>query len=194
MTKQYVHMIVQGSPDLIKGFVTGFLAGKGLQEQLFFFSDNLIDVESTFGKILRKIGAKEDQIHFLVDESISGAITEGITRAESLPIKVISVKKIIDALFPFSFQTFSRPTAEKLKNILRELPPGVRQEGYLEKEKVNSEAKGIELYTPDHEFTFKASGKIHGQVMEVIDFQRTLQNQEFVTVGEITLMYDDGTT
>jgi hypothetical protein len=58
MNKEYCEVVVEGSLDLIRGFVVGFLEGRGIQGEAIFGEDHHVENEGRFGQMMRLIGVK----------------------------------------------------------------------------------------------------------------------------------------
>jgi len=193
MNKSYCEVIVDGSFDLIRGFVLGFLEGKGLSGEAIFENEHHIQNENTFGQLLRFIGVKEEYIHCIVGCGFHNLLRQAVqNRGLQNEIKLISVRDIRDAYFEFNYRAYNRKLGEKFKVLFGSLPAGLRiEKGRGPEEQVHPDAKGIEAYAPLHEYELKGSGEIHGPVKEIIDFYGMLEHEEMIELGHIKLIYCD---
>jgi len=191
MTKEYYEVIVEGSFDLIKGFVLGYLEGSGIKGEAIFGEEHHVENESKFGQLMRILHVKDNQVHLIIGAGIHDLLEKAVTnRFDELKIKVVSVKKIREAHFEFTYKAFNREFGENLKGIFGNLPEGlVIAPGYEPKEKVLPEGKGIEAYAPLHEYEIKAAGKISGSAKAVIDFYGEVEHNALVELGPIRLEY-----
>ena len=57
-----------------------------------------------------------------------------------------------------------------------------------EREEVDPDAGGVELYAPAHAYTFRASGRITGPLDGVLAMQRRLRGLDFVTLEGLQLV------
>jgi hypothetical protein len=191
MTKEYYEVIVEGSFELIKGFVLGYLEGSGIKGEAIFGEEHHVENESKFGQLLRILHVKDQQVHLIIGAGIHALLEKAVTnRLDELKIKLISVKKIREAHFEFTYKAFNREFGESLKNIFGKLPEGLRMApGYEPKEKILPEGKGIEAYAPLHEYEIKAMGKISGSPKAVIDFYGEVEHNALVELDPIKLEY-----
>ena len=56
-----------------------------------------------------------------------------------------------------------------------------------EREEVDPEAHGVDLYAPAHEYVFRVRGRITGVLDGVVAIHRQLRDTDFVTVEPIHL-------
>ena len=59
----------------------------------------------------------------------------------------------------------------------------------LEKEKRHPEAKGVELFTPAHDYVYKARGTIVGTPPGILEMNRRLHRLDFVHEEPLELVY-----
>jgi len=189
MNKKYNEVVFEGSFDLMKGFVLGFLEGSGIQGEAIFEAEHHIENESKFGQLLRLIGARGNRISLIVGAGLHELIRKAIeNRGLYNDLKIVSVKEITEASFEFSYHAYSRNLGMELKTIFGSLPSGLRiEKGRGPKETVNPQAKGIEAYAPLHEYEIEAKGEIHGPVKEVITLYGEIEHKDMVELGSIKL-------
>jgi hypothetical protein len=66
MTKKYYEVVLEGSFDFIKGFVLGFIEGRGIKGEAIFEAEHHIENESRFGQLLRFIWEKGGRTNLIV--------------------------------------------------------------------------------------------------------------------------------
>jgi len=193
MTKSYYEVILKGSFDLIKGFVLGYLEGKGIKGEAIFGQEHHVENESKFGQLMRLIGVKGDETRCIVGAGIHNLLKEAISnRQDELDIKILSVRGITDAHFDFTYKAFAKEFGDKLKELFGNLPEGLEIEpDYKPKETITPEAKGIETYAPLHDYEIEANGRIHGPIKAVIDFYGEVEHNALVELGDIKLEFKD---
>ncbi len=192
MTKGYYEVIVEGTLDLVKGFVLGFIDGSGIQGEAIFGEEHHVENESSFGQLMRLLHVKGEQVHMIVGMGLHNLLKEAVTRRmDELKVKIVSVREITDASFDFSYKAYKKELGETLKEKFGHLPEGLTMEGgYEPDEKINPEGKGIEAYAPLHEYELKAKGRIHGDIKPVIDFYGEVEHISMVELGDIKLKYN----
>lgn len=193
MAKQYSEVVFEGHYSNIRGFIEGFIAGSG-KELSFFFSEQAGVKAETMSEVLKEWISLSNKIHHVVMESelfekIKKSL-ERLTDSDSLNKGSIkSAKAIITASFRFKFSTYGRKYGEDIKKLLEKLPGGLSLKDYSPVEKIDKDAKGVELYSPAHEYTFEGTGVIAGPVDEAIAFRKVLDDHPLVDVTVINLEF-----
>ena len=193
MMKKYYEVVLEGSFEIMKGFVIGFLEGRGIQGEAVFGEEHHVENESMFGQLMRLIGRKGDQAHLIIGSGFHELLSKAIERRkEELDLKVVSVREIGDAHFEFRFKAFTRELGAELKARFDSLPEGLTMgKGYEAQEKSVPEGKGVEAYAPLHEYELRAKGEIHGSIKAAIDFYGEIEHHDMVELGNIRLEYVD---
>ncbi len=115
MNKEYCEVVVEGSLDLIRGFVVGFLEGRGIQGEAIFGEDHHVENEGKFGQMMRLIGGKGNRFHLIVGAGFHKLLEEALERRKGeLALKIISEKKISQASFGFRYRTYTRELGDEL--------------------------------------------------------------------------------
>jgi len=193
MAKQYSEVVFEGHYSNIRGFIEGFIAGSG-KELSFFFSEQAGVKAETMSEVLKEWISLSNKIHHVVMESelfekIKKSL-ERLTDSDSLNKGSIkSAKAIKTASFRFKFSTYGRKYGEDIKKLLEKLPGGLSLKEYSPVEKIDKDAKGVELYSPAHEYTFEGTGVIAGPVDEAIAFRKVLDDHPLVDVTVINLEF-----
>jgi hypothetical protein len=193
MMKVYYEVIVEGSFDLIKGFVLGYIEGSGIKGEAIFGEEHHVENESKFGQLLRVLHVKGQQIHLIIGAGLHNLLEQAVSRrVDELKVKVISVREITDAYFDFSYKAFNRELGQNLKDTFGNLPEDLTMvPGYKPDEKITPEGKGVEAYAPLHEYEIKAKGRIYGPVKAVIIFYGEIEHNGLVELGDIKLEYKE---
>lgn len=191
MIRKYYEVTIDGSLDLMKGFVLGFLEGKGIQGEAIFDEDHHVEDESKFGQLMRLIGARGGRTTLIVGSGFHDLIGQAIEhRGLQENLKITGVREIRDAYFDFSYRAYTRELGEKFKKLFGSLPDGMSiEKGTGPRETVLPEGKGVEAYAPLHEYEIRGKGEMHGPVKEVIDFYGMVEHEEMVELGKIKLKY-----
>jgi hypothetical protein len=191
MIKGYYEVIVEGSLDIVKGFVLGYLEGSGIQGEAIFGEEHHVENESKLGQLMRLLHVKGAQVHMIVGMGLHNLLKEAVSRRkEELKVKIVSVREIDYASFDFSYKAFKKEIGETLKAKFGNLPAGLVMEGnYVPAERIIPEGKGVEVYAPLHEYELKAKGKIRGDIKPVIDFYGEIEHIPMVELGGIKLTY-----
>lgn len=190
MNRKYFELLMEGQFDLIKGFVLGFLEGKGIRESAVFAREHHVKGDRELKHVLRVLTGKEDQVRVLVDEGVCQPLMESLANTrEALPLRLVSAREISGAHAVFTYEAYAKEMGNELKALFAHPPEGVSVVDYEPEEKVEPEGKGIEAYAPLHHYEIKAKGRITGAARPLIDFYDKLEQHPLVTLEEIVLEF-----
>ncbi len=91
------------------------------------------------------------------------------------------------ARFSFRYRAFSRPHGEEIRALLAALPAGVRLDGGPATETLDPAAKGVEAYTPAHEYELAGEGAVSGRVDLVVAAHHLLEPNALIQLEPIEL-------
>jgi hypothetical protein len=183
MATKYHEIIVRGNDKLLKGFVRGFQIGRSIKGGLWYCGDHPI-ATAHLKEILTLRG---DHIHLVCTGSVRHRFIAAVNQAADLGFETLSDRRIARTHFEFGFETFSRETASAIKKLLDELPPGLALRDYEPQETFDATARGVELYSPVHEYEFRGKGRITGDFESLLSFQKTLSANEFFETADIVI-------
>ena len=191
------HAIVVEGPDaLLRAFTAGFLAGRGEVREAVLHGPDVGLEAGSLGERLHALlhGGRHEVL--LVEARLGAALASALgDQAGDLGIRVTDHTGIASASFAFSAETPAREAASRIKAALRHVPAGVALTDD-EREEIDPDAAGLELYAPVHAYIFRASGRITGTFDGVLMMQRQLRALDFVTVERLELVetpLDSGT-
>ncbi len=193
MNKDYCEVVIEGHLDVAKGFVMGFLAGRGIEGSAFFDETCHIMGDYETGPILRLIHARDNVSTLIAGSGLCDLLIAALNRhPQAIALKIRKARRVLSAAFTCQFRTYSREAGEKIKEILSCVPEGVDGESAFEMhEKVDPEGKGHEMFTPLHDYELAGKGRISGSVRGVLDLYERLKRFEVVEVGELELTYGE---
>lgn len=190
MIREYVEVVLDGPFDFIKGFVLGFMEGRGISGDVIFEEAGRARGD-VFVRLMRFIRLEEDHVHLIVGAGIHELLKEALEkRQDEVPVRIVRVTRIEEARFEFRYRTFSQSLGEELKNLFRNLPEGMHLEGYEPKETRRPESKAIEAYAPEHPYAVEAGGTVSGRAKETIDLYNRLGRYEVVELGNLEMKGD----
>lgn len=189
MNESYFEVTLEGSVELMKGFVAGFLEGRGVAGDVFFGDDYHIDGESPAGLLLRLTGIRGKTCTVIVGAGLHNLLAAALEkRKRVVPLKIMSVREIVDAAFEVAFRTYSREVGTELKGLLENLPEGVgRDTAFKMQEVFVPEGKGVDAYAPLHEYELDGKGRISGSVKGVFELYHRLERFEVAELGDMEL-------
>ncbi len=185
MATTYHELIVKGDREVLDGFLEGFMAAKNIKSGIILASEHPIETHH-LKEILTFHG---DYIHVIVAGRHRKSLISAIKRTPDIECDIVSDKVVKNAYFEFKFETFNRDVASELKKALGKLPTGLQLINYDREEKVDPEAKGIEFYSPLHDYSFSGEGTIRGDVEKLLAFRERLCEHVFIEAKEIELKH-----
>jgi len=193
MNESYFEVIIGGSSDLLKGFVVGFLEGRGVEGDIFFGEDCQIKKESPVGLLMRLTGTRDKSCTVIVGAGLHKLLTAALEKRQHvIPLHIVQVHEINAASFDVRFKTYSKEVGKEINNLLTHLPDGVtRESGFEMHEKLTPEGRGIDAYAPLHEYELNGKGRISGSVKEIFDLYCQLGSYEVVELGDMELAYGE---
>jgi hypothetical protein len=181
-------IVVEGPDPALRGFTAGFLAGRGEVREAVLHGPDVGLEPGSFGERLHALlhGGRHEVL--LVDARLGAALTSALaSHAGDLGIRVAEHAVITSASFAFRAQTPSREAASRIKAALHHVPADVALADD-EREEIDPDAAGVELYAPAPAYTFRASGRITGPFEGVLAMQRRLRELDFVTLEGLQLV------
>jgi len=193
MNESYFEVTIEGNLELMKGFVAGFLEGRGVVGDVFFGDDYHIDGENPAGLLLRLTGIRGETCTVIVGTGLHNLLAVALEkRRRVVPLKILKVRQIVHAAFEIAFRTYSREAGAELKALLDGLPEGVgRDADFKLHEVLDPEGKGVDAYAPLHEYELDGKGRISGSVKGVFGLYHRLGRFEVAELGDIELTYGD---
>jgi hypothetical protein len=188
MRKKWYEIVIQGSFDLIRGFIIGFLEGRKIEGAIIFEREHHVKREGKLEQLLRAIHIEQDRVHLIIDEAIYRLLREALThRKHMIDLKVVSEREIINAHFSFTYAAYAKRFGDELKNLFGKLPEGVHLEGYEPEEIERREQDSTAGYAPLHNYEIRAKGRVSGPAKEVIDFYDKIEHNDWIKLEEIEL-------
>jgi hypothetical protein len=181
-------IIVTGSEDALRGFVAGCAAALGGKEAVVFGHD--LDLEpSAFSQRLRELFAAGSHHLVFAPAKLAEEVVAALrSRGGEAELGLESVREVVRARMPFSAQAFSRDVAEKVRQkLVMGLPPGVEGDNIEESEERDPNARGPELYTPEHAYVYRVAGTFVGPLPGIIEMRRRARELPFVKVKAVEL-------
>jgi|WetSurMetagenome_2_1015567.scaffolds.fasta_scaffold97142_2 hypothetical protein len=181
-------IVVVGAEKPLRAFLAGFAAGRGVRDCVLLGHDVGVGAASLSERVRDLLAAGSHHV-LLAPEGIAAPLAAALGElGEDVGLRLESSAVVRSAAMSFAAEVFSEELAARVRSDLRDaLPPGVALEGYGEEEHREPDARGAELYAPEHAFTFRASGRLVGPLPGVIEMRRRARRLEFVTVEAIAL-------
>jgi hypothetical protein len=135
MRRKWYEIVIEGSFDLIKGFVIGFFEGRRIAGAIIFEREHHVKREDGLEHLLRAIHVEKDRVHILMGKRTFRILDQALNhRRHEIPLKVVSEKEIGRAHFNFTYAAYAKQFGDELKQLFGNLPEGVLLEGYQPEE------------------------------------------------------------
>jgi len=125
--------------------------------------------------------------HVICTEALRGAVHDALSKAAPrFRFEIKDERRIERATFSFKVKTPSKQVAKAVKDAIAKPPRNVAITGFAPVETEDPSAEGAEVYTPVHDYSFKAEGNVEGDIA-VIEMRIKLAAIDFVHCDEIEL-------
>jgi hypothetical protein len=195
MDRRFRAVLVRGPYPLVRGFVSGFLAGSGTPGRVYYCERDKI--EADFGgeeglaeKLAEWIGLQKYMTTtVVVEESLHGPILDALKSAgEELRLEVAASRAVKEAGLEARFQTFSESEGIEIRRAVENPPDGVRiLPGFTLREDRREEAAGIEAYAPAHHYELEGSFAYTGPVDRIVEQRKRLADNPLIRCGPVRL-------
>jgi hypothetical protein len=159
---RWYELVIEGPEDALES-LHGVIRGSELRLASESFAD----------RILEFLHARNHHLVFASEDQARAIRSRDDLRLEG-------VREVVEGRFGFTAEAYNPEIAAKIHEALTsDLPDGVDCID-LEKEKVDPGAKGVELFTPVHDYVYKARGTIVGTPPGILEMNRRLHRLDFV--------------
>ncbi|HMB71556.1 MAG TPA: hypothetical protein VKU85_19760 [bacterium] len=179
-------ILVQGNPDRCHGLITGLAVGTASQARIFFARDAGIRVPMG-EKILDLMHAHAGVAHVVADSAGRKLLRSHSKQLSELGFKISDEKRILSARFEYDFHAYAKRYGDEIKTLLKSLPKGIQHESKKTKETKDLGAKGVEAYSPVHDYEIQGGGAISGPVDLVLEVREALDDHPLVNAGSVEL-------
>ncbi len=193
MAQNYLEVVLEGHYELIFGLLEGFKLGSG-KEGIYYFNKKVGVKTETLSEVIKEwVSFANKMHHIIIEEGFYNDLMskiKGAKEQKQIHVKYVKSSKLIKGgSFDFSFKTFGKKYGDEIKEMFKSLPVGIELMDFKEEEKVDKDAKGVEMYAPAHDYELKGSGKIKGDIKAVIDFRHKLDLHPLVEPQDIKLSF-----
>jgi len=185
----WVELVVEGPEAAFRGFVVGFMAGRGERDAGVFGSQLDIEPES-LGERLKALFKAGSHGLFFAPERIAAPLADALVERGAEVGLRLERRRVVEAMaFSFRAEVFSRELATDIRSLLLgSLPPGVRVEELSEAEEIHPEARGPEPFAPLHSYIYRVSGRIVGPVEGALRVWQRIQDRDFLEISSIRIV------
>jgi hypothetical protein len=191
MRRNFTEAIFEGDYHTVRGYIEGFVAATGKDLSFFICSDSGVEAVTLSEQVREWISLGIRLHHVLLEDELFDGIKAALATSGDKGLlgrlSLRSSKTVKGASFRFRFSAYGRKYADEIKEILARLPEDVLLANYTPVEKIDEEARGVELYTPAHEYVFQGEGVISGPVNLVILVRATIDAHPLIEAEKVRL-------
>jgi len=193
MDTRWFKITIVGDEALVKGLITGFLRGRGIDpEKGIVFCEDFKFLEENFLQTLKEwIHLSKEMTHILADSGLLDSVKDALRLGgPSLGCRLLTLQEIKNASFPFRYEIFSKEHGEKAKALFNTIPASIRIQYEEKDEIIDKNARGVEVYSPSHEYTLKAKGTASGSIADILALHREMDGNELIQADDMALALD----
>ena len=188
---KYYEVVFEGHYRAINGLLEGFRLGAGKDWNFFFSDDAGIKTETLTEIILEWITLKTKLHHVIMEEDFYKTFEKGVASVKDSELVnkkyIRSSTEIKEASVKFEAKTYGQKYGNEIKAIMNNLPDNLVMHDYNPIEKHRDDAKGAEMYAPEHDYIFEAKGRVTGPIENLATFRKKLDDHPLIAVKEIEL-------
>lgn len=178
----YHEIIIKGDGAVVDAYLKGFLAGRDIKSGFYFSREWPFHMRN----LMERFKYHGEVEHVICTSKLKPVIVRSVDKSD-VDIEVKEARKITSTSFKFDFETANRQAAGGIKRALRNLPDGVKLEDFDPEEIVDPSGKGVEAYTPVHEYQFLGRGLARGDVEGVLKLHKRLSDNTCFHVDDINV-------
>jgi hypothetical protein len=185
----FSEVVLTGAAGPVRAYLTQLCADHGKCLTCWFHEETAIDDgEGALAKAAEKLHLRAPDVNLVASDDLVALLREHADDAASQGAgKMVSVTPVRAASFAVKYRAYSAEHDQKIQDLLHDLPPSLRLEDEQHEVQVDPGAKGVEAYSPAHDYEAHGSGTITGRVDLVIAKRKQLCEQELIQAGKIVL-------
>ncbi|NLP11983.1 hypothetical protein GX408_16405 [bacterium] len=193
MPSEFIEVVFEANEHYLKGLLEGFQRGRNTAFKYFFSRDAGVQAESLGEKIKEWTSLSDKYQHLLMEQGLYHLLKKLGEDQPTEHMKIISARPVQSGKFSVKVKNAARGETDIIKKAFAEKPASVKTIDWHDEEKEDRKAKGIELYTPAHEYLYEASGTFQGELEALIVFRQKVAAFSTVTAKEIKLEFQSAT-
>jgi hypothetical protein len=192
MSQQFSEVVIDAPFLLVKGFLMGYMQGRGSEFPYFFHHKHGIKHE-TLGEIVKEALHLECHTRLCLPDAIIPGFREALAAVhDRIHTLILSEKAIKRASFSFSYHIYSEERSGPCKDVLKTLPEGVELQNYRPAELRSSTPVGVAEFSTINQYCYEGSGMIAGDFEGVMAVYLKIKRHSLcdaVLVSEIELAF-----
>ncbi|MCP4291130.1 MAG: hypothetical protein GY780_04780 [bacterium] len=186
--KSFYEVVFQGKPKVVRAYLAGLAAGSDKDATVFFSFQDGVFHEGKVERLSELLHVRALDCHVIVDSDTSTRLKKlAKTLPETTGMKITDHRHIRSASLKFEFEAFAKKYNDEIVEVFKNLPSGLRLNGYSHDVKLDPSAEGIEAYAATHDYEAKGSGTVIGRVDLMIELKRSFYNLPLIKSDDIEL-------
>ena len=186
--KSFYEVVFLGKPKVVRAFMKGFLMGILDDAKVIYSFDSGIHHEGKVEKLTELVGIRGSDCHLVVDSATSALLKKRTKRiVAETGLKITSHRNIRSSSMAFKFQTFAPNYNEEIVKLVKNLPAGLRVDGFKHNVKLNPKAKGIEAYSVAHHYEACGEATIVGRIDLMVELKKKFADFPLIQSEDIIL-------
>lgn len=194
MSAAFSEVVINAPFLLVKGFLMGYLQGRGETFPYFFHRKHSINHE-TPGELMREMLHLECHTPICLPSEVVPDVQTALDNVhDKLGIDIKSVRPIKRASFTFSFHLYSEERTGACKELFRHVPEGVELLDFSPTELRGGSVVGVSEFGNINQYCYEGSGKVHGDFQGVMELYLKIKHHSLadsILVSEIKLEVED---
>lgn len=168
---RWYELLIEGSEDALESLLQDHPGNAIRGSELRLASESFTD---------RVLELLHGRTHHVVFASADHARELARAIRERKDLRLESIRVVVEGRFGFKAEAYNPEIGAKIHDALNsDLPDGIMCVD-LEKEERHPDAKGVELFTPVHDYVYKSRGTIVGTPPGILEMNRRLCRLDFV--------------
>jgi len=186
--RSFYEVVLRGKPKVVRAFLSGLLMGADREATVFYSYLEGIHHEGKVEHLAEMVGLRGTDCHVVVDADTSTFLKRMARRiAGETGLEITSHRHVRSASLHFTYHAYAKRYEDEIQDFLRDLPGDVKLGGRKHDVRVDPSAKGVEAYSPAHDFEATGEGTITGPVDSVVEVKRRLADYPLIESDDIRL-------
>jgi hypothetical protein len=187
----FSEVVLTGTAEPVRAYLTELCKAENRCLTCWFHEDASIDDgEGAVAKAAERLHLRAPDVHVVVTDDVVTLLRERAADATARGVgQILAINPIRSASFALKYRAYAEAHDRELQELLHDLPPSVRLENEQHDVVVDPAAKGIEAYSPAHEYEAHGSATITGRVDLVIAKRTQLCEHELIQAEKIVLEF-----
>lgn len=184
----FSEVVLTGGAAEVRQFLARLCAAAGKSLTCWFHAEAAIDDrEGALHKTAEKLHLVAGDVHLVASDDIVGLLRADAAAAEALGLRIQAVTPVRGASFALTYRAYTEAHDQEIQNLLHDLPRSLQISDEIHDVKRDPGARGVEAYSPAHDYEAHGAATISGRVDLVIAKRTQLAEHELIDPHRIVL-------